>query len=661
MAFYILPVRQVLLEYVLKLGKVIFFPGTTSPDDIAQSKLKDDEKDLLQRIIQNNDVFKEFKSTSFILIESDYDAKAVQSDVTILEKIFSEAGRALDYVKICECPFNRPEYFIGLAGLDGDVRYVLCVNRDYKVSFLVEGKPYYYLMQKGIGLDISLREDHDPILYDVLFNDRTDEVYYRYRQLIAEACESLKIYDESRCFVYLFSKVDGMGLCDSFHFQDNKRRILSVIANTQNEFDIRSNQLYFYSKNIRTEVVHKGRKITDFVSLEEAQKINQLLFNTIIEFSCAVIQSNVTSTNQLKTYLANGENRFQYNTPSKNELAILANNDAPKTTYIAFVEGLEVNLPSKRGDYFLLPPLSVFDFHKYYDNYVAMDLGGSVDSIFESFTISDFEYVIECLYRADMNEKMNRAIIIGLNMPNLLQDDIMSPIKRDKFVDYICNKMNVVLYYDILSQGELVNGDILPPRIGLRNQIRGIYEFVDYEEDLYVRAIPGRVYGQYSIPKTPYKCMNANRDEIYDVLFNVNNEIGRIYRDALINVCEVEYMADMTLKVSYLYDVFDSLEPRSCNGDKAIKYVFTYLAADKADYNFKKQEFEAKRTTYRNPILHSGKNIYDIEPNDNEVQNLLIYLTQIILEFCFAVTSSSITTLEELDQEYRNHQIRLGL
>lgn len=246
-------------------------------------------------------------------------------------------------------------------------------------------------MQKGIGLDISSREDHDPILYDVLFNDRTDEVYYRYRQLIAEACESLRIYDESRCFVYLFSKVDGMGLCDSFHFQDNKRRILSVIANTQNEFDIRSNQLYFYSKNIRTEVVHKGRKITDFVSLEEAQKINQLLFNTIIEFGCAVIQSNVTSINQLKTYLANGENRFQYNIPYKNELAIIANNDAPKTTYIAFVEGLEVNLPSKRGDYFLLPPLSVFDFHKYYDNYVAMDLGGSVDSIFESFTISDFE------------------------------------------------------------------------------------------------------------------------------------------------------------------------------------------------------------------------------------------------------------------------------
>ena len=210
-------------------------------------------------------------------------------------------------------------------------------------------------------------------------------------------------------------------------------------------------------------------------------------------------------------------------------------------------------------------------------------------------------------------------------MPNLLRDDIMSPIKRDRFVDYICNEMNVVLYYDILSQGALVNGDILPPRIGLRDQIRAIYEFVDYEEELYVRAIPGRVYGQYCIPETPYKCMNTNHDEIYDVLFNANCEIGRIYRDALINVCEVEYIADMTLKVSYLYDIFDSLEPRSCNGDKTIKYVFSYLATDRTDYNSKKKEFEAKRIMYRNPILHGGKNIYDIEPNDNFLTQLKHY------------------------------------
>ena len=47
MNLYILPVHRVLLEYVLKLGDMIFFPGNVSNDDIELSSLSENEKDKL--------------------------------------------------------------------------------------------------------------------------------------------------------------------------------------------------------------------------------------------------------------------------------------------------------------------------------------------------------------------------------------------------------------------------------------------------------------------------------------------------------------------------------------------------------------------------------------------------------------------------------------
>ena len=47
MNIYILPVQRVLLEYVLKLGDMIFFPWSASEEDIEASSLLEKEKELL--------------------------------------------------------------------------------------------------------------------------------------------------------------------------------------------------------------------------------------------------------------------------------------------------------------------------------------------------------------------------------------------------------------------------------------------------------------------------------------------------------------------------------------------------------------------------------------------------------------------------------------
>lgn len=54
MNLYILPVQRVLLEYVLKLGDMIFFPGDVSNEAIEYSNLLDDEKEKLRLIVEHN-------------------------------------------------------------------------------------------------------------------------------------------------------------------------------------------------------------------------------------------------------------------------------------------------------------------------------------------------------------------------------------------------------------------------------------------------------------------------------------------------------------------------------------------------------------------------------------------------------------------------------
>ena len=150
----------------------------------------------------------------------------------------------LDYIRILECPFNRPEYTIGIPGLIDGKRMLFSINDDYSIVAYINGEEEFYLMQKGIGLDLGMAENNDTRLYRVIYSHRNDEVYNLYRRYIAEA---LQIIDETRCFIFLFSKIDGMGLCDTYSFTDNKKRILSIVAENQSNFDVISSQLYFYS------------------------------------------------------------------------------------------------------------------------------------------------------------------------------------------------------------------------------------------------------------------------------------------------------------------------------------------------------------------------------------------------------------------------------
>ena len=127
------------------------------------------------------------------------------------------------------------------------------------------------------------------------------------------------------------------------------------------------------------------------------------------------------------------------------------------------------------------------------------------------------------------------------------------------------------------------------------------------------------------------------------------------------NICESEYIRDWTQRLSYLFDTFDGIDPRNYNKEKVIKLVFTILAIDKTDYLQNKQKYEQVKNKYRNPILHGGKSVFEIESDIKEIKKVDIYLRNTIIDYCLKIHFLNISTWEELDNEYRKQKIFLKL
>ena len=82
----------------------------------------------------------------------------------------------MDYIRILECPFNRPEYTIGIPGLINGKRILFSLNDDYSIGTYINGEEEFYSMQKGIGLDLGVTENDDSRLYRAIYSNRNDEV-----------------------------------------------------------------------------------------------------------------------------------------------------------------------------------------------------------------------------------------------------------------------------------------------------------------------------------------------------------------------------------------------------------------------------------------------------------------------------------------------------
>lgn len=654
MSYVGVPVSNMLLEHVIKLGDAILFPYNSFEYAVVAEDVDEESIEFIRRIFLENKEFCEAlarQGICMLLFQAEIAEESIGINVVEQNKLLYTANRYLDYLMIKQCVYSKPEYLFNAAGQVGQERWFLLFDANGRICSHIYVDRKYYSMQPGLGLDVSdfLGASEDR-LYHALYSKRKDEVYIEYRTILGHACDAMRIGDMNRCFAYLFTKVERMGHCEEYSFRRNKVRIISCLSKDQSQFDIHSEQLYFYSKRIRTDITHKGINYLDQIPLKHADRVINDLLSLIVRFCTAIIDTGIETFASLDTYLTRQEAKFQYTQPKEMQITTSGRSlDETKNVYAACIANMSLNEPVKVGNVIFIPPLSRFPFQRYYSNYVKKDAGGDdYDEEFKCFSVEDLEYIMEFLKDRKWGETSMALIFQQPYLP--LHEE--GPNGYEFLCDYICKKIENALSCLLLVSDEWTTTGVLPSKVGMRGQIRWIRKYDD--KTGVVDTIPGRVYQGYFEPPQQYQVPDRSTvysSAIYSIFNdNVTNEVARTCKKALERLCASYYIDDLNLRVLYLFDILDMLHPDTTSGEELRKRILPFTCNNPTNYYEQIDAFKTMRESKRNPLMHGGKSIYDLVDTVAQIYEVCDELESWITKFCIRVNELNISTMAHLKQ-----------
>ena len=685
MHYLLIPISNLLLDKVIKLDDVIIFPCYF--ENLSELDFDYDveaEKETVLSLIKSNPFIIRMCRNSeinLVIFKNDIAFNNIENINNFIESKLYILNRLLDYIRVNYCTFNNKETLIGLPGLINKRKQVFFYDSSFKFIQSINCKPVFYSTQPGIGLDASsidcTKDDND--IYSALNSNRNDEVYQEFRTILTRACNAMHIIDINRCFCYLFSTVERMASRNYCKFENRKKRVISFISKDQEEFDLLNNQYYFYSKTVRTEIIHKGKNILSIIPLDEATNILNNLFSLIVRFSLNVINSNIHTFDILDNTLDNSILRYNYNKPELPTLNYEFQSflDTGNFTFIAPINNINSSKILKLGNILLIPK----DYRKNFDKLAC------IYSCFEQGIIDKYTYIttpddtiIELTQFKDLNAQdiiniqnalinpdiynMNESSSLAIisNQP-FLRDPTWSPVKYFEFCDFLCSNINKSLSYLILSNIDISTNQVLPSMAGIFNNYRELYKF-NYQTGT-LDNIPGKIYKQYIEPENEFIIPNDFKiiDKVlYDCLYsNRDDEIYLLCNTALTRICECFYINDYTVMLSYMFDILDMLDPEDTEGNKLKSRVLPFLCNSKDEYHKISSKLKNMRDSYRNPLIHHGKNIYDLISTESEIFSLFTDIKEIIISFCKSVFLSNAKTFAELTIESQKKKANLHL
>lgn len=683
MHYLLIPISNLILEKVIKLDDVIIFPCYfENLSELYFDYDVEEEKDTVLSLIKSCPfIFNMCRDlgVNLAIFKNNIDFNEITNINNFIESKLYTLNRLLDYIRINYCTFNNRETLIGLPGLINKRKEVFFYDSSFRFIKSVKCKPNFYSTQPGIGLDASSIDcsKNNNEIYTALNNTRTDEVYKEFRTILARACNAMHIIDINRCFCYLFSTVERMASRKYCKFENRKKRVISFIANSQSEFNLLNNQYYFYSKAVRTEIIHKGKNILSIIPLNEANNILNNLFALVVRFSLNVINSNIHTFDILDATLDNAILKYTYNKPELPTLNCEFQSflDNSNSTFIAPIANINSSKILKFGNTILIPKNYRKNFFKLTDVYACFEQGiedryveGSDNTLidlyeFKDLNLQDIINVQSALTNPDIyNMNETSALAIISNQP-FLSDSSWSPIRYFEFCDFLCSNIDKSLSYLILSNIDINNNQVLPSKSGIYNNFRVLYRF-NYETSI-LDGIPGKVYNQYIEPenefiipldfeitdKTLYDCLYSDRDD----------EVYSLCKTALSRISECYYINDYTVMLSYMFDILDMLDPEDTEGNKLKAHVLPFVCNSKEEYHKVSMELKNIRNSYRNQLTHYGKNIYDLISTENEIFELFNTLKVIIISFCKSVFLTNAKTFDELKIECNKKKAELHL
>lgn len=587
----------------------------------------------------------------------------------IVDRLINPVDYALDSLRISLNNFTFHEQAIGTPGFFKGSKVAVVLQDNCESYDIITGEKIYYQLLEGIGCDATDFSSENHILQLA----REDEVYTKYRNILHQVFKAIQIYDANTCFAYLFSTIESLDCCASDKFREKKRRILSLIANNQNEFDVLSQQFYFYSKTVRTKVIHAGKSLYDILSWKKVYNLLDDLYLLVVKFCMAAIQSGATEFSELNKEISNKYNLFSYTSPH-DDIAIeqIPTTVSAKCDYFAEINNLSIDVCLKLGVTLFLPANSksrIGKFREVYEYGLKLcmvngleEMQVKVDSNFpnyylfsdfntddKSFTVWDVDIILTALLR-NINNDTPLAIMENQDYWENPSTGFNASFYFE-FTDIICNRIQEALNYLVISC-QVSNNTILPSKVGINSDgIRAAY--INLEGSSTIRCIPGRCYSEYTEPSSGfYPSLDNFSAELYDCFFSsYYDEVFLTNKNALNKLASSIYFQDISQMLLEVFDVMDMLYPTTYDGAKLHKRIATFCCNTKNQKLQLLNRLNELRKEIRNPLLHSGKSIYDIQLTQSDAYAIINELKCIIVKYCESVCALNVHSFKELREE----------
>lgn len=663
-----IPIQRVHIEHSVVLKNI------TVSSNIALNESNNiliNNKEYSTSLLNKSSVLDLFNESFAIYHIDELDVYGDQ--IQLVEQLIKPVDYALDSLRVSLNSFTFHEQVIGTAGFYEGNKVAVVLSENFESYKIIKGKELYYELSEGIGCDATgFYTDEN----DILLSFREDEVYVKYRNVLHRLFKAIQIYDINTCFAYLFSTIDGLDCIPSDNFQDKKIRILSFIVKNQNEFDILSQQFYFYSQTVRTEIIHAGKSLYDIIPWKEMYNLLDNLYLLVVRFCMASLKSGITTFSELDEKICEKCNEFLYSCPNSD----MPISEMPVTTlgkcdYFAEVNNLNITTCLKIGETLFLPANSKENVKKFYEMYqhgvgLCMISGLDekelkVDSNFpnynllskfnleeKSFTVWDVDLILTALSR---NISIDGAFAIIENQP--YWESLTYGFNYSfycEFSDIICNTIQKALNYLILSN-EIKKDTILPSKVGINDAgIRVAY--INPEDSSSIYALPGRVYGEYIEPHIPFVPYLTDCSEtLYNCFFGSrSDEVFSINRNALNRIAESTYFQDASQTLLTIFDAMDMLYPTTYDGGKLIKRIATFCCNTQTEKIMLVNYLKDLRRNLRNPLLHGGKSIIDFELNEDDAYKIINRIKSIVIKYCENTYMLDIHTFQALQEEQKS-------
>lgn len=326
----LIPIDNFNIEKTFKLGDVYFIPASEyKASTLSQKKIELPKINFTDNIEAYEFTGESLRDLGSILTgihiedvwnmtvavteinwtDSSYYANQKNDDELMLLESCEKVDRVLDIVRVNFSRMDNPLMNPGIPGLlntgySGMVIFSPEIENEYRI---IGHRLYGLTMVNGIGLDLDSQQ------IDSLINDEfayfldssIDNYVFNLSKLaLKRLSEAMYIPMIDSKFIYLMTTIESIASPEYVQFKKAKSRIIPFLVSTKKQYHLLSNRLKVLSEEIRTEVVHNGKSITE-IRKHEYKKILWELQSIIARLILAFKHSNCKTEEEMDEYREN--------------------------------------------------------------------------------------------------------------------------------------------------------------------------------------------------------------------------------------------------------------------------------------------------------------------------------------------------------------------